>query len=420
MKHLNILPKNAPKINSTRSAILGKMPRMPGKSTKQETSVEMSAASNALLTVDALQARDNYFKKSTPLLLEPYVKGTPSTMSTTATSASGTLSNTEDLFNKFVPFASGGMGQLIRALDKESKKEVLIKTVKKDKNMKKKDVEVAYQSLVDEFAMQSVLSHENILEAEKLVGSASCGDKRCIVLPKLNGIDLFDFIAQDKFVARGLTPAISEDISAPLMKQMLAAVAHCHEKGIAHRDIKPENFVFETATKSTEDSKSATLKMIDFGGAAYTGVAPGCVESTDEWINYKIHPGCYTPGYAAPEQLTKGSNYSMQVDNWAIGIIFFQMFHKCLPVHLLGGETGCVKTMEKIPQYLSSFFEISDKDSNCCGKDTCKGIPTARKSNKGEKALISKKAYCLMSQLLTLDSHERITAQDAVEHPFLR
>jgi len=375
------------------------------------------------LTIEALKARNDFFK-SPSSLLSPYLKknedviSLASTSRTTASTRS-TLSNTEELFNKFIPFASGGMGQLIKAVEKNTNREVLIKTVKKNKAMKSKDVINAYQSLIDEYAIQSLLIHDNILEAEQLVGSANHSEKRCIVLPKLNGPDLFDFMARDEFKPVGLTPALSEDISVNLMRQMFAAVAHCHENGVAHRDIKPENFVFESPVNNATMSQEATLKLIDFGGAAHTGIGPGLIEAKDNWISYQTHPGCFTYGYAAPEQLNKGSFFSAQCDMWALGIIFFQMFHKCLPMHLLGKETMDVKALAKIPEYLSSFFEV-DTSGPCCDLPTCKGTPSKRKSENGDKSSISKEAYCLLSQLLTYEPDQRITAAEAINHPIFK
>lgn len=51
----------------------------------------------------------------------------------------------------------------------------------------------------------------------------------------------------------------SEKMAADIMKQILSAVLHCHEKRIVHRDIKPENILFESK------KANANLKVIDFG-----------------------------------------------------------------------------------------------------------------------------------------------------------
>mgnify|MGYP000856790875 FL=1 len=43
------------------------------------------------------------------------------------------------------------------------------------------------------------------------------------------------------------------------MKQLMSAIAYCHERKIVHRDVKPENILFETK------DADANLKVIDFG-----------------------------------------------------------------------------------------------------------------------------------------------------------
>ena len=51
----------------------------------------------------------------------------------------------------------------------------------------------------------------------------------------------------------------SEHHAANIMRQMLSAVKHLHEKGIIHRDLKPENFLMN------DTSDTAEIKLIDFG-----------------------------------------------------------------------------------------------------------------------------------------------------------
>ena len=60
----------------------------------------------------------------------------------------------------------------------------------------------------------------------------------------------------DEIVAR---QSYTEADASRCMKEVLAALTHCHKKGIIHRDLKPENILLSDKTES------ATIKLADFG-----------------------------------------------------------------------------------------------------------------------------------------------------------
>ena len=74
-----------------------------------------------------------------------------------------------------------------------------------------------------------------------------------IVTELTKGGDLFDFIIGSE------EQKLDEDIARIYFKQILNAVAHCHQHGIAHRDIKMENILL--------DETKQNIKLIDFGFA---------------------------------------------------------------------------------------------------------------------------------------------------------
>lgn len=97
------------------------------------------------------------------------------------------------------------------------------------------------------------LDHPNIIKITEVIQ-----DQRCyhIVTELCNGGELFDkIVEQEKF---------KEKQAARFMYQILSAVSYCHTHNVLHRDLKPENLLL------VDNSKSATLKVIDFGVSRLT------------------------------------------------------------------------------------------------------------------------------------------------------
>lgn len=67
-----------------------------------------------------------------------------------------------------------------------------------------------------------------------------------------SGGELFDEITKRNY--------FSEQDAATIVKQVLSAVAHCHQKSICHRDLKPENILMDTKNNNL-------IKVIDFGAS---------------------------------------------------------------------------------------------------------------------------------------------------------
>ena len=100
-------------------------------------------------------------------------------------------------------------------------------------------------------------------------------------------------------------PEMNENIIAIVMKQLLSAVAYCHQRGIVHRDIKTENLLI----KDANDMKNLQVKVIDFGIS--------CKIQPQE----KLRISFGTPYYMAPEVFRQ--NYTEKCDIWSCGVILY-------------------------------------------------------------------------------------------------
>ena len=150
------------------------------------------------------------------------------------------------------------------------------------------------------------------------------------------GGDLFDFIVSCPL---GHLPA---DIVMDLLIQIFGVVDYLHSvKGIVHRDLKPENFMI----KITPDNKPQ-IKLIDFGFATYI---PKNGEKLKEYLG--------TREYAAPEILEE-TGYREKVDEWAIGVIMYNMLTGYEPFK---GETPS-EIKDSVLYAAIKFEKIEDVD----------------------------------------------------------
>jgi calcium-dependent protein kinase len=180
-----------------------------------------------------------------------------------------------------------------------------------------------------------------------------------LVMECMEGGELFDRMKELKRFPQCET--------AEVTWQMLLALNYIHEQGIMHGDVKMENFMF--------DSKDGNnLKLIDFGFSKVRGQA----------FAEKI---CGTVAYIAPECLKL--KYSTQADMWSLGVIVFCLLSGSMP--FAGSEQ---EQLSKIQQ----------------GKYSMK---------KERWGYLANESIDFTRALLRLDPRKRLTAQEALRHPFI-
>ncbi|KAJ4292985.1 Calcium/calmodulin-dependent protein kinase type I [Collariella sp. IMI 366227] len=207
------------------------------------------------------------------------------------------------------------------------------------------------------------MGHQNILT---LVDYFETMNNLYLVTDLALGGELFDRICR-----KG---SYYESDAADLIRAVLSAVAYLHDHGIVHRDLKPENLLFRTP----EDN--ADLLIADFGLSRIM----------DEQQFHVLTTTCGTPGYMAPE-IFKKTGHGKPVDLWALGVITY---------FLLCGYT---------PFDRDSDFEemqaILNADYSFTPIEYWRGV--------------SESAKDFIRRCLTVDSLKRMTAHEALQHPFV-
>ena len=165
----------------------------------------------------------------------------------------------------------------------------------------------------------------------------------------------------------------NEALTGWYMKQILSAVCYCHKLKIIHRDLKPENILISKKNKNGFN----LVKVIDFGTAIIFNK-----NKNDKSLTGSVY-------YICPEVLSKNRNYTEKCDVWSCGIIMYILLTGLPPFN---GD---------------SDEEIVTKIKN--GRFNMEKYPWP---------IISSQAKDLIKKLLEFDPNKRVTAEEALNHPW--
>ncbi|NXG57790.1 KCC2D kinase, partial [Hemiprocne comata] len=218
-----------------------------------------------------------------------------------------------------------------------------------------------HQKLEREARICRLLKHPNIV---RLHDSISEEGFHYLVFDLVTGGELFeDIVAREYY---------SEADASHCIQQILESVNHCHLNGIVHRDLKPENLLL--ASKS----KGAAVKLADFG------LAIEVQGEQQAWFGF-----AGTPGYLSPEVLRKDP-YGKPVDMWACGVILY--------ILLVGYPPFWDEDQHRLYQQI---------------KAGAYDFPSP------EWDTVTPEAKDLINKMLTINPAKRITASEALKHPWI-
>ncbi|XP_035518872.1 calcium/calmodulin-dependent protein kinase type II subunit gamma isoform X3 [Morone saxatilis] len=261
-----------------------------------------------------------------------------------------------DEYQLYEELGKGAFSVVRRCVKKSTGQEYAAKIIN-TKKLSARD----HQKLEREARICRLLKHPNIV---RLHDSISEEGFHYLVFDLVTGGELFeDIVAREYY---------SEADASHCINQILESVSHIHQHDIVHRDLKPENLLLASKMKG------AAVKLADFG------LAIEVQGDQQAWFGF-----AGTPGYLSPEVLRKDP-YGKPVDIWACGVILY--------ILLVGYPPFWDEDQHKLYQQI---------------KAGAYDFPSP------EWDTVTPEAKNLINQMLTINPAKRITADQAIKHPWV-
>jgi len=265
------------------------------------------------------------------------------------------MSSIFELYDIKDELGKGAFSVVKLAINKKTGEKVAVKVIDKTQASAESDE----KRLKTEVAILKQVKHPNIVCLKDLYETPQ---NLYLIMELVTGGELFD-----KIVEKG---QYTEKEAATTVKKVLSSVDYLHSVNIAHRDLKPENLLLR-------GDDETDVMLSDFG--------------LSKIINQDtmMETACGTPYYVAPEVLS-AQGYDKEVDLWSIGVITYLLLCGFPPFY---GET----LPEVFEQIMKADYDFPDPYWTDISKD----------------------AKDFISKLLVVDSKKRLTAKQAMQHPWI-
>ncbi|TFK10267.1 transmembrane protein 196 [Platysternon megacephalum] len=242
-----------------------------------------------------------------------------------------------------------------RCIHKATNMEYAVKIIDKSKRDPTEEIEILLR----------YGQHPNIITLKDVYDD---GKYVYVVTELMKGGELLDKILRQKF--------FSEREASAVLLTITRTVEYLHAQGVVHRDLKPSNILYVDESGNPE-----SIRICDFGFAKQLRAENGLLMTP-----------CYTANFVAPEVL-KRQGYDAACDIWSLGVLLYTMLTGYTPF-----ANGPDDTPEEILARIGS------------GKFSLTG---------GYWNTVSVTAKDLVSKMLHVDPHQRLTAAQVLRHPWI-
>ncbi|XP_007484948.1 ribosomal protein S6 kinase alpha-2 isoform X3 [Monodelphis domestica] len=242
-----------------------------------------------------------------------------------------------------------------RCVHKATDTEYAVKIIDKSKRDPSEEIEILLR----------YGQHPNIITLKDVYDD---GKYVYLVMELMRGGELLDRILRQKY--------FSEREASAVLCTITKTMDYLHSQGVVHRDLKPSNILY-----MDESGNPDSIRICDFGFAKQLRAENGLLMTP-----------CYTANFVAPEVL-KRQGYDAACDIWSLGILLYTMLAGFTPF-----ANGPDDTPEEILARISS------------GKYALSG---------GNWDSVSDAAKDVVSKMLHVDPHQRLTAVQVLRHPWI-
>ncbi|EAS07486.1 cyclin-dependent kinase-like Serine/Threonine kinase family protein (macronuclear) [Tetrahymena thermophila SB210] len=272
----------------------------------------------------------------------------------------------------------GTYGIVYKAIDMQTNDIIALKKIRLEH-----EDEGVPSTAIREISLLKEIDHPNVIKLRDLV----YGENKLYLI--------FDYLDHDlkKYLELNggpLPPAVVKDY----LFQLILGIAVCHANRIVHRDLKPQNILI---------NKKGSVQLADFGLARAFGLP--LKTYTHEVV---------TLWYRPPEILLGQKQYSTPVDIWSIGCIFSEMAQK-IPLFIGDSEIDQIFKIFRImgTPSESTWPGVTQLPDFKNTFPRWNPIPLQKQCPN-----ICPKGIDLLTKMLQLDPTKRITAEEALDHPY--
>ncbi|KAH7830954.1 putative protein kinase 1 [Monocercomonoides exilis] len=320
------------------------------------------------------------------------------------------------------PIGSGNFGLVRLGIRKSTGQKVAAKLIDRKKMVHSPDPS-RQNKVLEEFSIMKAVKHPHIVE---VIDGWEGSTVNYLIMEYVPGGELFDVISRGP---------LSESIALKYFRQMLSAVQYLHRLGIVHRDLKPENILLDGPIVG-----EASIKITDFGVSRMVG--RGTFNATL----------CGTPEYLAPEMLMNQNRMhaTKQIDMWSLGVLLYIMLSGSPP---FSSEYHQNRRRHEEHRREQMQNAQNQKDGERSEKRNAEGKEESKAKVEGQAEYssfqpawesdapvslpeqilrgmysfpasqwsgVSSEAEDMVRRLLCVDASKRITADEAVEHEWIK